>query len=345
MDINTENTHLIEYPDQLGFLNQAQKNWIKTRIKSRNCVYMPISPKLGNGFILTKVIRSGMFMTIQSLEFFEPVSFSFLPHPHVDLHFALSGGFIIFRNAGDHNGYKLNIRQNRRALYNTTSTDGRTQTIFTYPPNQKHVSLSITFTPDCFEKYIGSLEDSATQNLKLPESFISPLLKGPVSSDMAIIINQIINTSFSGLSWEVFLEAKVLELIAHHINSISVSTADNRLPNALKEYDLDKIRNAKNILLSDIQNPPSLMKLAHSVGLNDFKLKIGFRYLYGDSVFRYLNSYRMEQAKILLMNNEYSVLDIANRVGYSSPSHFTASFKKRFGICPRQYRTYYRFGI
>lgn len=82
--------------------------------------------------------------------------------------------------------------------------------------------------------------------------------------------------------------------------------------------------------------PPSLLELSRMVGLNDFKLKIGFKDHYGTTVFGYLRDMRMEHAMMLLLEGEANVTDAAARVGYANLSHFSEVFRKKYGINPSE---------
>jgi AraC-like DNA-binding protein len=84
--------------------------------------------------------------------------------------------------------------------------------------------------------------------------------------------------------------------------------------------------------------PPSLPELARHVGLNEFKLKTGFRTLFGTSVFAYLRAQRMELARRLLVQRGQSVTEVALRVGYANPSKFALAFRKHFGFPPSALR-------
>lgn len=77
------------------------------------------------------------------------------------------------------------------------------------------------------------------------------------------------------------------------------------------------------------------MELAHKCGLNDFKLKSGFKQLYGNTVFGYLGNLRMEVA-LRLLKEQKSVRLVAEEIGYKNPQHFTAAFKKKYGVLPSQ---------
>ena len=58
----------------------------------------------------------------------------------------------------------------------------------------------------------------------------------------------------------------------------------------------------------------------------------------GTSPSRYLTDYRMQQAKKLLLDSQLSIKEIAARVGYPDPFHFSKSFKNAVGMSPAQYR-------
>ncbi|WP_113671456.1 response regulator [Vallitalea guaymasensis] len=53
---------------------------------------------------------------------------------------------------------------------------------------------------------------------------------------------------------------------------------------------------------------------------------------------QYLTKVRMEKAKDLLMNSDYKVYEISEKVGYEDPHYFSYNFKKKTGVKPTQYR-------
>ncbi|WP_281888377.1 AraC family transcriptional regulator [Paenibacillus sp. YYML68] len=59
---------------------------------------------------------------------------------------------------------------------------------------------------------------------------------------------------------------------------------------------------------------------------------------FGCSPFEYLNHYRLEQAKLLLVQSDLPITRIAGEVGFNQPSYFTACFVKHTGVTPRDYR-------
>ena len=94
----------------------------------------------------------------------------------------------------------------------------------------------------------------------------------------------------------------------------------------------------RDLLLAHWQDPPSLKQLAYQVGTNPNKLSKTFRQTFGMTVFAYLREYRLVKAQDLLCQTTLSIQQIAHTVGYQNHSDFTVTFKRHFGLTPRQYR-------
>lgn len=63
-----------------------------------------------------------------------------------------------------------------------------------------------------------------------------------------------------------------------------------------------------------------------------------FRRCKGVSLQAYLLDYRMQQARRLLTDTGLSVQEIAQRVGYPDPLHFSRAFRRTAGVSPTEYR-------
>lgn len=59
---------------------------------------------------------------------------------------------------------------------------------------------------------------------------------------------------------------------------------------------------------------------------------------YGCSPMEYLQRYRIEQSKLMLMQTSFPISRIAEEVGFNQAPYFSSSFMKQEGISPRQYR-------
>jgi AraC family transcriptional activator of pyochelin receptor len=134
----------------------------------------------------------------------------------------------------------------------------------------------------------------------------------------------------------LYLKGKVYELLSLYFNK-NEDTDIEQCPFLIDEDNVRKIRLAKDIILRNISEPPSLHELSEEIGLSLNKLKEGFKQLYGDTVFGYLLDHKMEEARRMLASNNYNVNEVGLRIGYSTSSHFIAAFKKKYGTTPKKY--------
>ncbi|MGD1939044.1 MAG: helix-turn-helix domain-containing protein [Cyanophyceae cyanobacterium] len=167
---------------------------------------------------------------------------------------------------------------------------------------------------------------------------------GAITPEMQMVLHQYLHCPYDGVMETLYLESKAVELIALKLAQIKQMDQDNDTRNIrngtrhLSVQDQERIYQVRDILLSDMVNPPSLQQLAAQVGIGDYKLKQDFRAAFGTTVFGYLQSHRLEQARQLLYISKMSVSAVAQFVGYSSLSKFTAAFKRQFGTLPSTFK-------
>ncbi|HWQ80140.1 MAG TPA: AraC family transcriptional regulator [Anaerovoracaceae bacterium] len=147
------------------------------------------------------------------------------------------------------------------------------------------------------------------------------------------IIDEILGCPYGGYARRLYLEGKAFELLALRLH-VLMPAADAEKRAALSKWDIQAIREAKRLLDLSLQNPPSLSRLARLAGINDFKLKLGFKQVYGTTVFGYIREERMCIARNLLERGECDVSQAAFIVGYESLSSFARRFKKTYGYNP-----------
>ncbi|MDF2663853.1 MAG: AraC family transcriptional regulator [Paenibacillus sp.] len=126
------------------------------------------------------------------------------------------------------------------------------------------------------------------------------------------------------------LECRVLELLSSAVQSLLVERKQPSLPGG----DREKIERARDIIMARMADPPSLIGLSRMVGLNDYKLKVGFKEMYGTTVYGYLREKRLEQALLLLQQGGMNVYETSLTVGYSNPSYFAEAFRVKYGVPP-----------
>lgn len=157
-----------------------------------------------------------------------------------------------------------------------------------------------------------------------------------ISPSMAIVLNQIFHYNQNSSIKNLYLKGKGYELLSLYFNRNEDPNAEH-CPFLIDEENVSKIKRAKEIVIARMAEPPGLLELADEVGLNLKKLKVGFKQIYGDSVFSYLFDYKMEYARRLLDSGSHNVNEVGLKIGYSTASHFIAAFKKKYGTTPKKY--------
>ena len=87
-----------------------------------------------------------------------------------------------------------------------------------------------------------------------------------------------------------------------------------------------------------LDEPLSIPQLSRRAFLSPTAFKAAFRQRYGLAVHAWLRQRRMERAAQLLRGSSLTVLEVAQSVGYSSGSQFTAAFRERYGTSPGKFR-------
>lgn len=136
----------------------------------------------------------------------------------------------------------------------------------------------------------------------------------------------------------LYTEAKVMELLALQLQQYEDKKTRQNCLRYLKKSEINKIREAKNILLSDINTPPSILNLSRNIGINEKKLQIGFKKVFNQTVYGCLFDHKMNLARQLLLDTDKTIFEIALDCGYDYASHFTTAFKRKYGITPKQFK-------
>lgn len=221
----------------------------------------------------------------------------------------------------------------------TANIGGHTEHIF-LPAHTEHIFTHLVINRAEYLKRIDCLVEEMPTELatvfKDVEGKKAFLYQSNYSLSIAEVIKRILNDKNEGMVRSALIESKTLELLSKQIKQFD---DDLKLPEkqvVLREYDVVKIEAAKDILIANLQAPPTIEELARLTGVNRQKLKSGFKLVFDKTINGYLREYRLEKAAIMLMSGK-SVVETASEVGYVNQSHFARLFKEKYGVLPKDY--------
>lgn len=246
----------------------------------------------------------------------------------IQFHFGLKGSAKFIFNQGN---YALELKEEKSLLL--------------YNP-QKELPLQMEITPKSWvisvlvsiKKFHGLFTEQAEHIPFLSDENRDKKYYGEenISPSMAIVLNQMFNYSLNPSIKNMYYKGKGYELLSLFFNRNEDPNAE-QCPFLIDEENVLKLKKAKQIVINNMAEPPGLQELADQVGLNLKKLKMGFKQIYGDTVYGFLFDYKMEHARRLLDSGSYNVNEAGLKIGYSTASHFIAAFKKKYGTTPKKY--------
>jgi len=163
---------------------------------------------------------------------------------------------------------------------------------------------------------------------------------GAVDPAIQQVVDQVVHHHYSGDLEKLFLLSKSIEILVLCAESCHrASEKQNTDPGIIKTAaDKERIIAARDLVNKRVDCPPSLSEIARLVGLNEYKLKRGFKETFQTTVFGYLTGQRLQLARRYLLDTDKTAAEIAADLGYSTPQHFNNAFKRHFGHTPQSAR-------
>lgn len=111
---------------------------------------------------------------------------------------------------------------------------------------------------------------------------------------------------------------------------LNLSSFSRQMPDCVKE--------ALHYIHSNLDHPLSLNEIAEHIHLNPAYLSTLFRRTMNQSPISYINSVRIERAKLLLRSTNQSISEIAASLGFAQDIYFYRLFKQLTKVTPSEYR-------
>lgn len=146
------------------------------------------------------------------------------------------------------------------------------------------------------------------------------------------VIRDIQECPYSGHMKMVYYESKIMELFLMQAEQAERLAGGAAV--SLHPADKECLYAARDYVKEHMFEPLSLIQVARHCGLNDFKLKKGFKALFGTTVFGYLNELKMNYGRQMLLESACTVAEAGYVLGYTDSYNFSKAFKKYFGYPP-----------
>ena len=144
------------------------------------------------------------------------------------------------------------------------------------------------------------------------------------------LIDRLIHTQSNEKMKSIISEHRAMEYMIHRFSLLELLDKG-----AFSAQELEIASKAKEIIMQNYKNPPSIKELAHLCSTNDFKLKSYFKKVHKTTVYAYVQKLRLQKANLLLREKFLSVGEIALEVGYKHQGHFSSIFYKTYGVYPK----------
>lgn len=209
----------------------------------------------------------------------------------------------------------------------------------------RYKNLDIYVSKDYFHQLAGS--NVALQNFihKIDQNKAASLFPEglPITPQMMSILLEIKKCTLEGFYKDYFIKSKILSLLLLIFEFAKNSENETEIKNktSITNSEIHKLMEIKEFIEGNLKSFYTIEQLSIKFGLNEFKLKNGFKELFGDGVFHYASKLRMKEALYLLKNSDFSIKEIAYHLGYASPSSFSVAFKNEVGVGPSYYRKNY----
>jgi AraC-like DNA-binding protein len=246
----------------------------------------------------------------------------------VRFHFGIKGDYRFYYKQLDRSfdliGGHHNIMYSREfdiEVYNKTL---ELETFGIQFPRQQFIQITENGS-DSLKRFAAAIMDG--RNMLLSEHW------GAIDSPIQQAIQQIMYCKYGGDLKTMFLLSKSVELLV--LCAESYIAANSKTDAFLRsKADKEKIIAARDLINERVTNPPNLSEISKSIGLNEYKLKRGFKETFNNTVFGYLTEQRLHLAHQYLRDTQKTAAEISFELGYATPQHFNNAFKKKFGVTP-----------
>ena len=184
--------------------------------------------------------------------------------------------------------------------------------------------------PNFFERFGESVSDDGLAALQYFFRSDFRAINLPAAPRLSRIALSCINNPYTGEMEALFLESTTLAMVIETADLAAQAERNDRMPSHYRRL----LELACERIDADLASPPTTIELVRDVGTNVTTLQRIFRQALGTTILGYVQRRRLEVARIMLQERTGTISEIGYRVGYASPSAFSAAYRKQFGHSP-----------
>lgn len=206
--------------------------------------------------------------------------------------------------------------------------------------NDMSILLGESFYKDLVTEQYAGAGNHLFDKINRGEEFNTINQHLPIDTGISGILHGIRHCPYKGEMKKTFLREHIRALLTlqfYHFHH-TVAGKDLAVDTRITARDTEVLHAIKDYLDQHFLEPASLRGLSKAFGINEFKLKYGFKKLFNTSPIKYLQQKRLELSLLLLRETDKSVAEIADEMGYNHPNNFSLAFRKTFGQSPLFYR-------
>ena len=294
------------------------------------CVDLPA--KEGSGLYRFLSIRDQIFCGISDCITLDERHEEVCDEGLIELHFQIEGPVRLSWDVEE--GGRPPKQPNNHPVHEATMIALRCPSDFSYSVRflaGSYRLLGIYVTPQLLRDSFG-LEAESAQRLFNPLPGEITLIERKINSALLRALRALWDIPFDGPRDLMRASAILTGIIC--LVADALENGSNENVQSFSQRDLAMFERAREMLATDFSNNYSTTNLARELGTNATKLKAGFKFFYGTTIFEYRKKYRMDYALTLLEEGELSIAEIARIAGYKRQASFTSAFKLHFGVLP-----------
>ncbi|WP_187294776.1 helix-turn-helix transcriptional regulator [Chitinophaga pinensis] len=195
-----------------------------------------------------------------------------------------------------------------------------------------YVSFSLTFLSQFIDENPRFKDLYTRQNEQVNSGIALPTY--PITQVELDILNKIRYSRYKGKSQELFIQARINDLLVSYFQALEGAGKEEVDTNELEQ----RIQDVANYITHHLHQSLSIADLSKKARLNLDKFEKTFKQVMGSAPQKFIEDTRMQEAARLLRTTDIPIADVAYKVGYADQGYFTKVFKRVFGVTPRKYR-------